>query len=94
MSFNPNPGPIGNLQASVGSLFHGADQGARHTADQIVNGPGKFLGDAEKNIGNAIGGESNAIQKALGDAAKGSMLPLLMIGGAALLLIILVLKIK
>lgn len=88
MSFNPNPGPIGNIQAA----FHPVTDAASHTADQIVNGPGKFLTDAEKNIGNAIGGESNAIQQFLGNAGKNSMLPLLMIGGAAILLLILLLK--
>lgn len=93
MSFNPNPGPIGNIQAATGSLFHSGSDAVNHTADQVVNGPGKFIHEAEKNIGNALGGESNAIQQGLGNIFKGgNILPMLMIGGAAILILVLLLK--
>lgn len=108
MSLNPHPpsgflggfqnavsGGINHLTNTVGGTSHAIQEGGGHVVDQIVHGPGKFidkethdighaLGDAQKTITNSILGESNSLQK--------NVLPYVLIGGAALLLIMIVLR--
>jgi hypothetical protein len=97
--FNNFTNQIGHIgQVAHDSVFgtsHQIQQGAGDVAEHIVHGPGKFIDMEAHNIGTALGGAQKTLHDTIfgeANALQKSIVPYLLVGGAAVLILLLVMK--